>query len=247
MKKLYVFDLDGTLAESKQPLSEEMAGLLARLIEVVPVAVISGGALTQFLKQVVSRLPEHAALGNLYLLPTSGAALYEYRHDDWKKVYEERIPDAEAKEAQKIIEEEVAKTGLIDLSIPAWGERIEFRGSQVTLSALGQHAPLALKKEWDPDHAKRRILQSAIAERLPHFEVSIGGSTSIDVTKRGIDKAYGLHRLCERLKIRESDVLYVGDELEAGGNDEAVYKTEAETKAVRGPIETAAFIESLLN
>ena len=44
MKKLAVFDLDGTLAESKSPLDPEMADLIDRLLNVVKVAVISGGS-----------------------------------------------------------------------------------------------------------------------------------------------------------------------------------------------------------
>ena len=246
MQKLIVFDLDGTLSESKQPITNEMAELLTKLLAMTHVAVISGGALPQFLKQIVAQLPSDANLANLYLLPTSGAALYEYRGGDWNKVYEERLKDSEACAIETEMRAVAQETGIIDFSEHSWGERIEPRGGQVTLSALGQQAPIALKKAWDPDHAKRRILQAELAQRLPEFLVGIGGSTSIDVTKRGIDKAYGLSKLCERLAIKESDALYVGDELGAGGNDEAVYKTAAKTKAVANTGETARFIEALL-
>ncbi|MDE1919578.1 MAG: HAD-IIB family hydrolase [Patescibacteria group bacterium] len=245
--KLIIFDLDGTLTESKQPLTKEMAALLAQLLEKTKVAVISGGALAQFLKQVVAELPPHANLANLSLLPTSGAALYEYQNVDWKKIYEERLSEKEAHEIDAAIRAAAAETGLIDFSIPAYGERIEYRGGQVTLSALGQEAPLAEKKAWDPDHKKRRALQAAIAKRLPGYSVGVGGATSIDVTKRGVDKAYGVHKLCERLGLNESEALYVGDELAAGGNDEAVYKTGAKTRAVSGPEDTGRLIASLFS
>jgi hypothetical protein len=247
MNKLIIFDLDGTLAESKQPLTGEMAALVAQLLFLTKVAVVSGGALQQFLKQVFSRLPSDANFKNLYLLPTSGAALYEFHEVGWGKVYEERLSEREARTIETAMREAAAETGLINFSEPAWGERIEYRGGQVTMSALGQEAPLAEKKVWDPGHKKRHELQAAIAERLPKFSVGIGGSTTIDVTKRGIDKAYGIRQLCKRLGIEESDALYVGDELESGGNDETVYKTSVETKAVATPAETIKFIESLLS
>jgi phosphomannomutase len=253
--KLIFFDLDGTLAESKQALTNEMAELITKLLAVTHVAVISGGALQQFLKQVVSKLPESTNFSNLYLLPTSGAALYEFRpstslgasNSDWNKIYEERLSEKEAHIIEKAMKDAATETGIINFSDQSWGERIEYRGGQVTMSALGQQAPIVLKKEWDPDHAKRHALRDAIASRLPEFSVGIGGVTSIDVTKKGIDKAYGIHKLCERLGISESDVLYVGDELESGGNDEAVYKTSVETKAVASPTETARLIESLIS
>jgi len=254
--KLVIFDLDGTLAESKQPLTGEMAELVTKLLAITRVAVISGGALPQFLKQVVAQLPNGANFGNLYLLPTSGAALYEYGSlstplgtsaNAWKKIYEERLSEKEASIVEKAMREAATETGIINFSDQSWGERIEYRGGDVTLSALGQQAPIVLKKAWDPDHTKRHALQSAISAKLPEFSVGIGGITSIDVTKRGIDKAYGIRKLCELLDVNESDALYVGDELESGGNDEAVYKTETQTKSVATPTETAKFIESLIS
>lgn len=246
MYKLIIFDLDGTLTESKQLLTNEMAALLARLLAVTRVAIVSGGALLQFQTQVVVQLPSEANLANLYLLPTSGAALYEFSNDIWNKVYEERLTEKEAKTIENAMEAAAAETKIINFSEQSWGPRIEYRSSQVSMSALGQLAPISLKKAWDPDHAKRKALQANIAARLPEFSVRYGGSTTIDVTKNGIDKAYGARKLCERLGINESDALYVGDELEKGGNDEAIYKTAVPTKSVKSIAETERLIESIL-
>lgn len=246
MPKLLIFDLDGTLAESKQPIANDMAWLLEGLLSRTRVAIVSGGALPQFITQVVDRLPESANLANLYLLPTSGGALYEYRDSAWSKVYEEHLSEKDVdtiEVAMRIVAEE---TGAIDFSKESWGKRIEYRGSQITLSALGQQAPLPEKKAWDPDHTKRAALQAALTKRLPEFSVGIGGATSIDVTKRGVDKAYGIRKLCERTGISESEALYVGDELGSGGNDEAVYKTDAATQSVKGPAETKQLISDML-
>ena len=78
MKKLIVFDLDGTLAESKSALDPEMSGLLHDLLPIVKVAIISGGDWPQFEKQVVSKLPNDARLTQLSLLPTCGTKFYQY-------------------------------------------------------------------------------------------------------------------------------------------------------------------------
>ena len=59
MKKLIVFVLDGTIAESKSSLDAEMATLLSALLGIVKVAVISGGDWPQFEKQVLSNLPHN--------------------------------------------------------------------------------------------------------------------------------------------------------------------------------------------
>ena len=62
MKKLIVFDLDGTHAESKSPLDDEMSALLQDLLAVAKVAIISGGGWLQFEKQLLSNLPSDERL-----------------------------------------------------------------------------------------------------------------------------------------------------------------------------------------
>ena len=98
-KKLIVFDLDGTLAESKAAIDDEMSGLLHELLGTVKVAVISGGDWPQFEKQVVSHLPHDERLTGLSLLPTCGTKFFQYEKV-WNKIYSE---DFTADEKQKII------------------------------------------------------------------------------------------------------------------------------------------------
>ena len=88
MKKLIVFDLDGTLAESKSSLDTEMSALLNDLLSIVKVAVISGGDWTQFEKQLLSNFPHDERLKNMSLLPTCGTKFFQYT-GDWKKKYSE--------------------------------------------------------------------------------------------------------------------------------------------------------------
>ena len=71
MKQLVAFDLDGTLADSKQAIDLEMSGLLSRLLQVAIVAVISGGDGPQFEQQLVGNLPKGIDFARLFLLPTS--------------------------------------------------------------------------------------------------------------------------------------------------------------------------------
>lgn len=246
MPKAIIFDLDGTLAESKRPLTIDMADILSRLLVRTNVAIASGGALTQFLTQVVERLPVDAPLEHLYLLPTSGAALFEFRHDTWEKVYEERLPEGEAMRIEEVIRHVVEETGIVDLSAPSYGDRIENRGSQVSFSALGQHAPIDEKKAWDPDKSKRQTLRTALQAELPEYSVAMGGATTIDITQKGVNKALGVERLSKHLSINVPDMLYVGDELEEGGNDSVVIPTGIPTHPVKNSEETESWLHTLL-
>ncbi len=241
-----LFDLDNTLARSKQPVAKYMAVLFAKLSQATKVAVISGGKLEQLQQQVTEQLPPSADLSNIYLLPTSGGALFTYEEHAWTRVYEEEIPADEVDRIEDLIEQAVAQTGLVDLSAPSSGERIEYRGAEVSFSALGQQAEISKKEAWDPQDTKRHKLRDAIAHVLPNYDVKIGGATTIDITKHGVNKAYGVRKLSEYLEVPVSSMLYIGDALYAGGNDEVVKETSIVTHSVKDPADTALFIQHLL-
>jgi len=243
VKKLIVFDLDGTLAESKSAVDPEMSGLLHDLLAIVKVAVISGGGWPQFEKQVVSKLPRDERLRDLSLLPTCGTQFYQYS-GDWKRIYEE---DFTPKEREKIfgsLKESLGKAGYTVAKV--WGEVIEDRGSQITFSALGQQAPLEEKNKWDPDYAKRKKIKAILDTSIPEFSVRIGGSTSIDITKPGIDKAYGIGKLRDLLHVSLKEMIYIGDALFVGGNDYPAEKAGVDSIPVKGPDETKRVIQTII-
>ena len=243
MKKLIVFDLDGTIAESKSPVDAEMATLLSGLLAVVKVAIISGGNWPQFQRQVLSHLTRDPHLKQLSILPTCGTKFYRYE-SSWELLYSE---DFTAEQREKIIhslKQAIAKSGFA--APKTWGEQIEDRGSQVTFSALGQAAPIEDKKKWDPDFSKRKQMKVFLDTLIPEFSVRLGGTTSIDVTKPGIDKAYGIRKLRDSLGITIPDMVYVGDALFPGGNDYPAKEAGVLCIQVRDPDESKRVIETIV-
>jgi len=243
MKRLIAFDLDGTLAESKQPISEATAELLSALLGVTSVAVISGGDWPQFETQVVSRLPRSAALQKLFILPTTGTKLYQFDRG-WQAVYADIFSPHERRRIGKAIDAAIDEGQLHERQV--WGDRVEDRGSQITFSGLGQIAPLAAKTAWDPDFVKRKRLQASLRRMLPDLSVNIGGSTSIDITRQGIDKAYGMRKLAEHTGIPFSAMLFFGDAIYPGGNDDPVREAGIDSVAVRDVAETNTAILALI-
>lgn len=243
MKQLVVFDLDGTLAESKSPLDAEMGQLLEHLLGIVKVAIISGGEWLQFETQILARLPSGASLVNLSMLPTCGTRFYRYRAA-WELLYAQ---DFTAPQKQKILDAlrgSIEKVG--DKVKETWGEVIEDRGSQITFSALGQKAPLEEKKKWDPDLVKRRKLIAVLQPLIPEFSVNLGGATSVDITQHGIDKGYGIRKLHDVLGVEIHDMLFIGDAVFPGGNDYPAKQAGAPSIRVRDPHETKRVIETIL-
>ena len=243
MIRLIVFDLDGTLAESKSSLDAEMANLLNHLLATAKVAVISGGGWPEFQKQVLSHLEHNDCLANLSLLPTCGTRFFRYA-GEWERIYSEDLTIQEKDKIVGALKMAVDETGF--QAKKTWGETIEDRESQITFSALGQQAPLEEKQKWDPDFSRRKKLKAIVDTIIPEFSVRIGGSTSIDITRPGIDKAYGIGKLRDILGVSFKEMIYIGDALFPGGNDYPVESTGVVCIPVRGPDETKPVIQAII-
>lgn len=254
MKQVIIFDLDGTLAPSKSPLPDRMAEVLDRLLDIFMVGVISGGKFEQFEKQLLANLPLMPdKLERLHLLPTCGTRYYTYdlAGSRWQKVYAEDFTRAQKDKIIAALNQGVDALGYREKKV--YGPYIEDRGSQITFSALGQDIVDELgeegvrrKEAWDPDNAKKNALRDYIARLIPEFEVRVGGVTSIDVTKLGIDKAYGVRRLTQLLGIGQDDILFIGDRLQEGGNDYPVKAAGVDSLEIADWQETALALEAIL-
>ncbi len=247
MKKLYAFDLDNTLAESKQPISKEMSDLLGELLQGHNVAIISGAKWKQFKLQIIDRLSvDSSQLSRLHLMPTCGTRYYRYSEakSDWRLEYAEDLDEDDRLHIIQTLIKGAAVLGFAETE--TWGDIIEDRGSQITFSALGQQAPPEAKNLWDPDKTKKNALRDWVSARLPEFQVRTGGSTSIDVTSPGIDKAYGMNMLVKALGISLDEVLFVGDNLQEGGNDYPVKAMGVDCIAVNSYEKTPGVIRTLL-
>ncbi|MDP3763756.1 MAG: HAD-IIB family hydrolase [bacterium] len=249
---LIAFDIDGTLTRSKSPLEDnplvdtDMSDLLNKLMSKYKVAIISGASYKQFESQILVHLTKDAELlKNLYLLPTNGTTLCTYKKGAWQCPPVNALTDSEKKEIYEAFNKMFEEVGF---TIPehVYGEVIEDRGSQITFSAFGQKAPIEIKEAWDKDHSKREQIVSVLKKYLPNFASHIGGATSIDVTRKGIDKAYGLRELLKYLNLPNKKLLYVGDELSPDGNDAPALEVAGGYRAVEGPEETKKVISELL-
>ncbi|MGM1018133.1 MAG: HAD-IIB family hydrolase [Actinomycetota bacterium] len=244
--RLVAFDLDDTLAPSKAAIDPRIAALLRALLRRVDVAIISGGNEAQFRSQVIGRISDApiSELGRLHLLPTCGTRYLRHDGTEFSPVYAHDLSDAEKDAALRALREEAERLGFWE--VEPWGDILEDRGSQITFSALGQRAPREAKHAWDPDERKRAALRDAVAARLPGLEVRSGGSTSIDITRAGIDKAYGMQELADRTGIPLSAMLFYGDRLDEGGNDYPVRAMGVRSIAVEGWEDTASRLDELL-
>ena len=246
-KKLIAFDLDDTLAVTKSPMSDQMSSLMTQLLERYEVCVISGGAFTQFQKQVIDRLAApKELLARLHMMPTCGTRYYlhDAAKSTWAQQYSNDLSDDQKTRIMSALEQGAKELGLWE--VQPYGDIIEDRGSQITFSALGQQAPADAKYAWDPTGDKKLSLRNYVAAAVTDVEVRVGGTTSVDITMPGVDKAYGMRELMARTGLAMSDILFIGDNLDEGGNDYPVKAMGIDTIAVEKWEDTALVVEALI-
>lgn len=257
-KRLIIFDLDGTLTESKSDMDAEMAGLVASLLEKKQVAVIGGAKYETFRRQLLSKLKAPpGSLKNLFLFPTTATVFYRFNGNDpepspaasygagWEEVYRDDLTDEEKKEVMSAFEKTFKELGYKHPE-KTYGELIEDRGTQITFSALGSSAPLELKERWNRDNPDLRSKMEEILQgHLPDMEAKVAGLTSIDVTRKGVDKGYGIRQISRYLNVPIEEMFFVGDAFSHESNDEAALKTGVlcfEVKGVKGTKEIVRYL-----
>jgi HAD superfamily hydrolase (TIGR01484 family) len=253
MKKLIAFDLDGTLAPSKSHFDPRMVALFDKLLAKYHVCVISGGKYELFQRQFLTQITsEPESLKRLHLMPTSGTRYYSFENGKWIQQYAEDFTPAEKEAIIKALREGFEESGYMPEKF--YGEPIEDRDSQITLSVLGQEVVAELgqegnklKEAWDPDHKKKMKIRDLVQPKIPEFSVRAAGVTSIDVTKPGVDKAYGMRKLMEITGFKQEEVLFMGDAIRPGGNDYAVEEMGIDCIAVRNWQDTAYAIEGIIS
>ena len=160
-------------------------------------------------------------------------------------VYEQRLSKEDAEKIFLALREWQADSWIVT-EWPFYGEQVEDRGTQVSWSALGQNCPGEIKSKWDPDQKKRLAMLPHIQKRIPEFEVRIGWSTTIDITRKWIDKKYGIYQMWEYLGIPLEEMFFVGDAIFPGGNDYAAVEAGIAYAKTKNPEMTQEIIEELL-
>jgi phosphomannomutase len=252
VRQVIAFDLDGTLAPSKSPLPDRISDLLDKLLDKYQVCVMSGGKFEQFEIQLLDNLKvDDKKLAKLHLMPTCGTRYYRFKNGKWHQEYAEDLKPDEKKKIIEAIEKAVDHFNYQEKKI--YGENIEDRGSQISWSAYGQlvvqelgEEGIALKEAWDPDSKKKLNLVNYISPLIPEFEVRAGGGTTVDITKKGVDKAYGMQKLLNMLSISKKDVFFIGDRLIEGGNDYPVKAMGVDCMQISHWQETAIAIEAII-
>ena len=211
--KLIAFDLDGTLTQHKQPLSEENRRTLDALAQRYRLVMVGAGQVGRIFRQMGNYPID--IIGNYGMQ----YACYDKESRDLQVVRDLQLPCDREEVARRI----AALRRRFGYEVFA-GDSVEYHPSGcVTFPLLGTKARAEDKLAFDPNRKKRRAIYDDVVAAFPEYHVFVGGSSSFDMAPRPWNKAHALSEYCRMMGLQQDEVAYAGDDYGPGGNDESVY------------------------
>ncbi len=232
-KKVIIADVDETICESCQQISKEMAEQINSLIKKgYKFAFVSGTEFKNLQGMLSSRLSEEH-----HLLCTTGTNYVKVSKGNSQIIYNHPLSSEEKKEIILAIENAVRHFNIISMTTKE--DQIQDRDSLIALSAIGRNAPSELKAAFDPEGEKRKIWIEFLQQELgtEKYEFNIGGTTTIDITRKGLDKEWAIREFARYHNILFGNILFFGDKIYPRGNDYPASKI-VDCIAVRNPQDT---------
>tara|TARA_Y100000310_G_C20431193_1_gene691545 strand:+ start:71 stop:841 length:771 start_codon:yes stop_codon:yes gene_type:complete len=214
-KKFIFADVDDTICESCQQISPEMAKQISKMIQNdYEFAFISGTKSADLIKMISSLVKEKH-----HILGTTGTN-YTFVHNDISnEKYNYSLDEIEKNEIFNALQKLILEYDIQPMTNRA--DQLQDRNSQITLSAIGRNAPSTMKRNHDPDGIKRatwvKYLRNFLSE--DKYDIKVAGTTSIDITRKGLDKEWGIRKFAEYYKVKLDQILFFGDKIYPGGND----------------------------
>ena len=245
MKKIICFDLDGTLAPSKERLDDEMVDLVNQLLEKYYMSVITWWWPDRFQRQIFDYITtDENLLSKFIACPNCGTKMLRYENGQRNKLYS---LDFTSEEKKKILDSMNEVMNLLNLrpEKTRW-DIVEDRWSQITFSALWQNAPLQEKQYWDPDFKKRNVIKAELEKRIPEFSINSWWTTSIDITMKWVDKAFAIKKVMEYNPFKLEDILFIWDAIFPGWNDYPPFTIWTDSIKTDGVSHTKEIIKNLI-
>ena len=209
-ERVYLFDVDGTLTHPLTEVSDVFADIFLswKQDKNKIVYLVTGSDIKKTKKQLFTSFLDQCD----GIFTCSGNVFYS----KGKKIYENKLelPAGFVEDLQLYLDQGTEwkkKTGT----------HIEIRQGMVNFSTVGREASPDLRAayyKWDQRTGERRDMVEYITNLYPQFEVSIGGTISVDIYPQGKNKAQVVDKLHE-LYGTDVEMIFVGDRNVPGGND----------------------------
>ncbi len=256
-KTIVLFDMDGTLTESREAFDFEILGSsLCDLINTgAHVGIITGSDDDYLREQMGSFLENSSSRYKLHLLPCNGTKYFKppsLANQGFELVHEVSMEEflTSKKYRELICELVYSQVDICHAGAPLTGHFINCRGSMINWSPIGRNANKKQREEFmqlDKDkNLRHRIIEELRAmlklkKMDKQITIKLGGDTSFDIYPTGWDKTYGLKHFSGW------DVWFVGDRCGENGNDREIYEAcLGQSYVTSGPSNTREIIECII-
>uniref|UniRef100_A0A0N4ZEZ8 Phosphomannomutase n=1 Tax=Parastrongyloides trichosuri TaxID=131310 RepID=A0A0N4ZEZ8_PARTI len=242
-KNLLLFDVDGTLTESRKKIIAKDFEFWKELSKTIPLGIVGGSDFGKICEQL--NVPEKELCSTFqYVFAENGLD---------GKIHGEQIP------RQSLIHflgDDKYQTFInyvfklfSEISIPKKrGNFIELRNGMVNISPIGRSCSQSERDEfdaYDKEHNVRGKIVEKLKENFSQYNLDfvIGGQISIDAFPLGWDKRFCLKYIENSFE----NIHFFGDRTSPGGNDYSIFiddRTIGHT--VKGPEDTIDQVKKLL-
>ncbi len=231
MKRIFMFDIDGTLTPPRQPMTEEMAEMFKGFCERNRVILVTGSDMSKVVEQVPKEIRDlvegiYTCSGNAYTVKD-------------RVVYENEF---EPPEELIVLLEDWKNYSHYPVKT---GRHLEYRDGMLNYSTVGRNCTQQQREDyehWDAENGERKILRERILHMFPSLDCAIGGQISIDIYPRGLDKSQSYHRV--KGENPNHAIIFCGDRLMPGGNDYPFFKAMGENHLSCRPLDIAVPVSS---
>jgi phosphomannomutase len=255
MKKLFLFDMDGTLTTPRGKMSWPMVSILTLLQNKNwDVGIISGSDLDYIHQQcdiILDMSPFNAR--ECHFLPCNGTKYYLNFKKVWEHSMKKQIGQYSINMLMKALFKEQRKI-IKKYDIPLTGNFIQQRGSMINWCPIGRNANQVERKLWVKLDEKYKIRIDSLRKIKKHTEninitIKLGGETSFDIYPNGWNKTFPLYN--KPFKDYEK-IYFLGDKCNTNGNDKEIFDMLNKSTVNKGyetnnPKNTMEIVEKIIS
>ena len=217
MTTCFLFDVDGTLTEARQPMEEEFASFFESWATDKNVYLVSGSDLQKIQEQVPSKVLNKckgifSCMGN--------ELWHEDKNNNLNWVYKNKLTLPQ--EIKSWLDQKIKDSKFENRPSTRKPPHFEFRAGMVNFSVVGRGASTALRQyyyDWDEGQRERETIAKEFNELFKeshNLEALVGGQISLDIQQVGKDKGQVLDHL------DFEKYIFFGDRCFEGGNDYSI-------------------------
>ena len=255
--KIVLFDMDGTLTESRQKFdSRELEDALYRLTNKgVHIGIITGSDENYLREQMGEMLEKSSCRYKMHLMPCNGTKYFKppsFATQDFIKTYEVSMKeDMGSTDYNNLIKQLIySQADASNYKIPLTGHFINCRGSLINWCPIGRNATTEDRNKFmeidRADDLRLKVIEElkevlSLQDLLSKVTIKLGGDTSFDIYPKGWDKTHGLRHF------PNWEIWFVGDRCYENGNDYEIYQSCGERAyKTSGPEDTVRIIDDIL-